>query len=288
MLSTLLAALQDQSTSDAFTYSAVVVDNDLDQSAAGVVAEWQAKSSVRIDYHWEPEQNIALARNKAVDNAGGNFIAFIDDDEFPERTWLLNLFDTLRSYLADAALGPVRPHDPVGTPEWLIKCRLCERPSHPTGTVLKGKQTRTGNVLFARRMFARPEDRFDSRFGRTGGEDIQFFRMMEAKGKKYVWCEEAPVYEAVPPERWSAVFYTRRSLRIGGNAGRTARRRNSLMQSLYAAIKSLGALVVMAPMLPVARFLGMHVYMRVLTKLVYNFSFTSSLLGMATAMEREE
>ena len=39
---------------------------------------------------WNRKQNIALARNKAIENAKGDFIAFIDDDEFPLDQWLLN------------------------------------------------------------------------------------------------------------------------------------------------------------------------------------------------------
>src|SRR5512145_2865383 len=134
LLSKLLSALQNQKTEDLFTYSAVVVDNDIRQSARDTVSALQKTSSIRIDYHVEPEQNIALTRNRAVDNARGNYIAFIDDDEFPIPEWLLNLYKALIRYKVDAVLGPVRPYYPDQTPRWLIKSRLCERPEHKTGT----------------------------------------------------------------------------------------------------------------------------------------------------------
>ena len=41
-------------------------------------------SGCRVKYCVEPRQNIALARNKALQNAEGDLIAFIDDDEFPD------------------------------------------------------------------------------------------------------------------------------------------------------------------------------------------------------------
>src|SRR5437867_185465 len=88
-LSRLLADLRDQETRGLFTYSIVVTDNDRLQSASGVVREFAAASCIPIRYCVEPRQNIALARNKAVANAKGDFIAFIDDDEFPTQTWLL-------------------------------------------------------------------------------------------------------------------------------------------------------------------------------------------------------
>jgi hypothetical protein len=45
-----------------------------------------------------------------VENADGDFIAFIDDDEFPVNNWLLALFDTCNQYNVDGVLGPVRRH----------------------------------------------------------------------------------------------------------------------------------------------------------------------------------
>ncbi len=83
MLANLLEKLQEQCTNNSFSYSIVVVDSDLNESAKAIVEAFQKKSSVNIDYFIEPEQNISLARNKVVGNARGNFIALIDDDEYP-------------------------------------------------------------------------------------------------------------------------------------------------------------------------------------------------------------
>ncbi len=85
LLKRVLFALAAQDTGRGFfTYSIVVADNDQARSAESVVAEFTKTSSVAVTYCMEPQQNIALARNKAVRNASGNYIAFIDDDEFPE------------------------------------------------------------------------------------------------------------------------------------------------------------------------------------------------------------
>ena len=81
----LLNELGDQDTHDRFTFSIVVADNDHLQSAKAVVLGFAAASTIPITYCVEHRQNIALARNKAIENATGDFIAFIDDDEFPIR-----------------------------------------------------------------------------------------------------------------------------------------------------------------------------------------------------------
>ena len=288
LLSKLLASLQHQVTEDLFTYSAVVVDNDILQSARDTVSALQKTSLIKIDYHMQPEQNIALTRNRAVDNACGNYIAFIDDDEFPVPEWLLNLYKTLIRYEVDAVLGPVRPHYPAETPAWLIKSGLCERPEYKTGTPMHWSSTRTGNVLLDRRMFEDPGNRFGKEYGRTGGEDIEFFRMMAGKGKKFVWCNEAPAYETVPPDRWDKKFYTQKSLRIGTLVGEKIRLRSTKSASAYALIKSAAWIAAMSLSIPFARLCQTHLYVKALSKIMYNYGLITGFLGRSIIRERNE
>ena len=60
--------------------------------------------------------------------ATGNFIAFIDDDEFAIQEWLLTLFHALREYDADGVLAPVNPHFDQGAPQWVVKGGFYDRP----------------------------------------------------------------------------------------------------------------------------------------------------------------
>ena len=69
-------------------------------------------------------------------------------------------------------------------------------------------------MLLRREIFTAPENRFnpDCRFG---GEDTEFFLRMIARGRRFVWCAEAKVSEAVPPERCSRRYLLRRALHRG-------------------------------------------------------------------------
>src|SRR5512139_108565 len=118
LLSRLLMKLERQLTEDLFDYSVVVVDNDRSESARQTVNNCALKSKLSISYYVEPEQNIALARNMAVKNANGEFIGFIDDDEFPDEQWLLNLYKSISLYNSDGVLGPVLPNFNKEPPEW--------------------------------------------------------------------------------------------------------------------------------------------------------------------------
>ena len=97
MLRSLLGALQGLKGSESFTHSIVVVDNDAEQSAKHVVQGFNF-DPVRVTYLCEPKQNIALARNMAVKNAQGDYLAFIDDDELPVSDWLLQLHKAIKSF----------------------------------------------------------------------------------------------------------------------------------------------------------------------------------------------
>jgi glycosyltransferase involved in cell wall biosynthesis len=214
LLAKLVKELQVQDTDDLFTYSAVVVDNDYRKSAKRTVEDLKRHSCVPIDYYNEPEQNIALARNKAVSNAKGEFMAFIDDDEVPTRSWLVNLYKACNDFHADGVLGPVVPYYEVDPPKWVVDGKFYERPCHRTGEVLHWTNTRTGNVMFRRDIFKKEENLFRQEFG-SGGEDRDFFRRMIIKGFRFVWCLEAPVYEAITAERCTRSFMLRRALLRG-------------------------------------------------------------------------
>ncbi len=285
LLGRLLSKLDDQQTEGLFDYSAVIVDNDKSESARPVAEAAARTSRFCIGYHVEPEQNIARARNRAVENAKGDLIAFIDDDEFPMNDWLLNLFKARERFGADGILGPVRPHFEDDCPAWIPQSRLCERPSHDTGTVMPASETRTGNLLLKKEIFDDPDNRFDPQFGRTGGEDVWFFMKISAKGRVFVWCEEAAVYETVPPERWKESFYFKRAVRIGGLSGDEVRTKGLPGPGLARVI---AGSCYYSIALPFALCCGKPVFMRHLVKGAYNVSFLLGYFGHVSIRFRDD
>src|ERR1700677_3616646 len=77
LLQRLLNELERQEIAGLFSYSIVVADNDPDESAKPVVAAFAAVSRIQAVYCVQPERNIALTRNKTLENAKGDFIAFV-------------------------------------------------------------------------------------------------------------------------------------------------------------------------------------------------------------------
>jgi glycosyltransferase involved in cell wall biosynthesis len=208
LLKRLLESLRSQQTGGLFTYSIVVADNDRLRSAESLVTETAAMSHIPIQYCVEPQQNIALARNKAVENADGDYIAFIDDDEFATNDWLVTLFRTCTQHGVDGVLGPVKPHFDQQPPRWVVQGRYYDRATYPTGLVIDWRKGRTNNVLLKKSLFTGLPQPFRPEF-RTG-EDQEFFSRMIDQGHIFIWCNEAIAYEVVPPKRWGRRFMLKR------------------------------------------------------------------------------
>ena len=281
LLRRLLSKLEEQETEGLFDYTIVIVDNDRSESARQTAESFGRQSKISIKYYVEPEQNIALARNKALENAKGDFIGFIDDDEFPSNTWLLNLYTAFNTYKPNGGvLGPVVQYYPEGTPKWLIKSKICDRPNHPTGTILDWNMTRTGNVLLSRRISVEKGLLFESKKGRTGGEDKEFFKLLMEHGYSFIWCREAHVYEVIYPDRWKLAHYLYRSLMMGGVVGKEYGKPSAYL------IRSFVSLLCYTALLSVSIFSGKHYTYKHFIRVVYDFARVMGCLGIVFAKER--
>jgi len=284
LLLKLLNALRDQSTHNLFSFEVVVVDNDALRSAEEVVRCVSHDAQISFRYSCEPERSISLTRNRAIRCAMGNLIAFIDDDECPDQSWLYRLRETYEASQADAVMAPVLPEFPPEAPPWLSKAGVFRRRRFQTGTRIGPDDARTGNVLINRALFVDGETWFDPAFGRTGGEDSDFFLRQSRKGRVFVWCDEAVVYEAVPEDRWKPSFHLKRLFRSGTSSGEWIRQRRLPRTDL---LRSTAGLCVYGAAAPVALILPMHLRMRFAQKLVYYAGVVSGYSGLAATRNRD-
>jgi succinoglycan biosynthesis protein ExoM len=271
-LQRLLEDVVKQEAAGRFTLSIVVADNDAQRSAEELVSKFAATSPVPVTYCVEPQQNISLARNRAIENATGDLIAFIDDDEFPAPRWLLTLFETCEQRGVAGVLGPVNCHFDEKPPNWVVKGKFYERHTYPTGFVIHWTQGRTGNVLFKREILEPGEMVFNPEFHRAGDQD--FFRRMIAKGHVFIWCHEAVAYEVVPPIRWTRKFMLKRAflrgtIRIQHPSGR-----------LTKLAKAVVAVPAYTLALPFALVLGQDKFMNVLIRLCDHLGTLMTFVGI--------
>lgn len=191
----------------------IVVDNDRDGTARSTVEDFSGRAPFELVYDIEPRQNISCARNRALLKVEAPYLAFVDDDETVSPGWLVSMRRCLAVHRADAVLGPVVKVLPPGAPAWAASHPVFSTPSLRTGANVSSGAT--NNVLIRTAALGQPRQLFDDAYGLTGGEDADFFERMKRGGLRLVWCDDAPVFEAVPPCRVTDQWVRRRSYRSG-------------------------------------------------------------------------
>jgi len=75
-------------------WEVLVVDNNSADNTAKVVQDYQADwpISFPLRYCFEPQQGLAFARQRAVMEARGKFIGFLDDDNLPNSDWIATAY----------------------------------------------------------------------------------------------------------------------------------------------------------------------------------------------------
>jgi succinoglycan biosynthesis protein ExoM len=259
----------------------VVVDNDARGSGRAACAAVATPFALR--YAIEPRRNIALARNRAVALATGDWLGFLDDDELPAPDWLAHLWRTARRWDADAVLGPVLAEPPADAPSWIRQGRFFERRRFRTGTPVPRNELRIGNALIRREPLAQLRGPFDAAYGLTGGEDGDMLCRLARHGARIVWCDEAVVVEPVERERLAPRWLLRRAWRGGndyarhflaGHYGRHGPARRAAF-AIRAAAQALAALILALCALP----LGRAHWLRRLRQAFANFGKLAALRG---------
>jgi succinoglycan biosynthesis protein ExoM len=272
-LQRLLDSLSRQRLPAAVRMNVVVVDNDSQESARPVVDGMGGDYPWRIEYRVEPRKNLAVARNRAMEAATGEFIAFIDDDEVPTPTWLYELHRAMVRFEVSGVLGPVLPHYESPPPNWILRSGVFDRPRYPTGYRLGWNQTRTGNVLLHRSVVDARGERFNERFA-VSSEDKDFFKRMMANAQQFVWCDSAVVFETQPPDRYRRRYHLRRALLRGAASAAHVRSRCRGLAKSGLAVGLYGLA------LPLLWLGGHHLFMRYLIKTCDHLSRSAALLGL--------
>ena len=179
----------------------IVADNDDSAVLQGKLDQFAARRSLDITYVHAPCRNISIARNACLENTQTDFLLFIDDDEVAQVDWVMNLLGAAELRNAAVVFGPAHAVYPPDAPDWMrLNAFHSNIPSALNGTIETGFSCNT--LLDLRNPCVR-DTRFDLSFGRTGGEDVDFFFRLHRMGVKMAICSTAIVHEPVAPARLS-------------------------------------------------------------------------------------
>lgn len=216
----LLLAIEGLQTSA--NVSVLVADNDVERrEALAVCNRLRARG-----YRWPlecivaAERGIAQARNALVEhilaNSQAEFVAMLDDDEWPTPDWLQAFLKVQASAKADALHGTVLRAYEIQPENAAVACHGIAHMCGKTGPV--SAIYSTSNVLIRRSCLERlAPPAFDPAFALSGGEDRDFFERLRRQGCRFAWADEAVVYASVPASRASFAWALKRAYRTGNS-----------------------------------------------------------------------
>ena len=231
----------------------LVADNDAEHRAGIAVVERLRSATYRwpIEAFVVVERGIAQARNALVERAfatGFDWLAMVDDDEWPQAGWIAAFLRAAAQTGADALHGAVLPQFDKPPGRWAARCYGFAPLRGRTGAIamIHG----TANVLLHRSVFGTiAPPWFDPGFALSGGEDKDFFTRLKLAGARFAWADAAVVHAAMPASRANARWAVQRAFRVGNSDMRVfLKHTRTLRRQLVEAARIAGALVLSPPL----------------------------------------
>jgi succinoglycan biosynthesis protein ExoM len=231
----------------------LVADNDAEGKHGVVEVERLRQAGYRfpISAIIVEKRGLASVRNallaEVLKQPSVQYVAMIDDDEWPEPHWVEALIAMQVATGADLVGGPVHSRFASSVAASVDACRLFQPSDASDGNI--GIIWGTNNVLMTRSSLAKAGSNwFDHSYELSGGEDVDFFVQQKMAGQRFAWARNAVVWEEVPASRSCYEWIVRRAFRIGNTNAHIQKRRN------FRGRGAAGVLIVAAAKLVVATF----------------------------------
>jgi glycosyltransferase involved in cell wall biosynthesis len=212
-------------TSPSRPWEILLVDNASTDKTPGLLADrsWRPPGiPVRIVN--EEKLGLSNARNRALKEARGKYLLFVDDDETPDPQWLTAYEHDMLAYSPDALGGRINVMFEHGDrPSWLQDELLgfIGYLDHGEGCWLTDPTTPFygGNFAVRNDIFAEVGE-FDADLGRrgrinAGGEDTEFYRRLVARGLSVRWVPDAIINHRIRADKLRRSYFLELHYRQG-------------------------------------------------------------------------
>ncbi len=195
----------------------LVVDNGSTDDTAAVAERWSSTLDLRCVS--EPRRGLSNARNRAIEEADGEILAFLDDDVLVTDTWLPALRAGFDQWPSCAGLaGRVDLEWTTGRPTWLPATRetfFARTELGDDARLLNDGESPVGANMAVRSSVAAEVGAFDARLGYSGtsllgNEEVDFFRRVRTAGYRVAYHPEATVNHVVDADRATRSYLLRR------------------------------------------------------------------------------
>ena len=235
-------------------FEILVIDDGSTDDTDQIVRGFEWTSAVSVRYIKESGKGIATARNRGVEEAIGEWIAFFDDDQIAEQEWLNELFFTAKRTGADIVGGVrrlqfVHPDPPSLGP--LTREILGEK---YYGSDMRRSDRHslacTGNVLLHREVFNQI-GLFDTKMVR-GMSDIDLTRRALDASISSWYAPRAIVNHLIPKYRLREDYIKWTCLRVGTNLVYINYKSWGLLKTLFPCLVRTGHALTLNPLMAIA------------------------------------
>lgn len=207
-------------------YEIVLVDNNCTDNTRGVCEAFAAaRRDIRFCYCVETEQGLSAARNKAIKEAKGDILVYVDDDALVDTWYLRTVAEYMQAHPEISAVGgPIIPLYETEEPKWMTRYTkelLCgylyfgdkERPfpgeRYPGG----------GNAAYRAEVFQQV-GLFNTDLGRKGdglmgSEEKDIFDKMKALGMRFMYLPKMILHHIIPQKKLERDYFERLTYQIG-------------------------------------------------------------------------
>jgi glycosyltransferase involved in cell wall biosynthesis len=198
-------------------YEIIVIDNAAEQETECVVNEFR-NANVELRYLVENQVGLSHARNKALTEARGEYIAYLDDDARADAHWLESLVDAFEKEKPAAVGGRVWLDWEGERPGWVHdeQLSLFSFVDHgDEGHVLRNGEYLVGANIAFQNSDLRAVGGFDGNLGRQGfvllsGEEAKVLHEMTERGWTVYYEPAAIVWHSVQASRKRPTWLLRR------------------------------------------------------------------------------
>ncbi|MEC4887141.1 MAG: hormogonium polysaccharide biosynthesis glycosyltransferase HpsE [Scytonema sp. PMC 1070.18] len=133
-----LERLSQQTGTEHLCWEILVVDNNSTDGTPQLIKNYQKswKRPFLLRYCFEPEQGLAFARQRAIKEAKGGFVGFLDDDNLPAPDWVIAAYKFGEKHpkagaYASQIHGKFETEPPDQLKKIIFYLAITERGSHP-------------------------------------------------------------------------------------------------------------------------------------------------------------
>jgi len=168
---------------------------------------------ISFSYELESKVGIPFVRNRLFRMSDDcDFIAFVDDDEYVDKLWLVNYVKNL-TQKTSVLCGPVKGMFKNGAPKWATHYGFYDSDEH--AHLIPISVFYSNNVIIKREILLEVDGPFSEDLVFTGGTDKLLAVQLNKLGHEFIWVNDSIVYEDIPEHRVSPVWLFNRKKRIG-------------------------------------------------------------------------